>query len=103
MIRYINEEAPHLEGEQVRYGYFEELADVNVMLDLAMETLPKGARERVAEIADAKRARMAGRLEALDAGTQESCVGCRNDLGGGMCRANLEAECGKGGHEAWTK
>lgn len=31
----------------------------------------------------------------------DSCMGCKNDLGGGMCKINLEAECGKGEHEAW--
>lgn len=31
----------------------------------------------------------------------DSCAGCKNDLGGGTCKINLEAECGKGEHEAW--
>ena len=29
------------------------------------------------------------------------CRGCRHHLGGGCCRANLEAECGCGNYEAW--
>lgn len=36
-----------------------------------------------------------------DVPDHDSCVGCKHDLGGGCCRINLEAECGKGGHEAW--
>ncbi len=31
----------------------------------------------------------------------DSCTGCKNDLGGGACRINLEAECGEGEHEMW--
>lgn len=31
----------------------------------------------------------------------DSCTGCKHDLGGGACRINLEAECGKGEHEMW--
>lgn len=31
----------------------------------------------------------------------DSCTGCRHDLGGGQCKINLEAECGKGEHEMW--
>lgn len=27
----------------------------------------------------------------------ESCDGCNNDLGGGCCRINAEAECREGG------
>ena len=29
------------------------------------------------------------------------CETCGNYLGGGACRLNLEADCGKGGHELW--
>lgn len=36
-----------------------------------------------------------------DAGNIRSCRSCANHLGGGCCRQNLEAECGKGEHEAW--
>lgn len=33
---------------------------------------------------------------------QISCDNCKNDLGGGCCRINLEAECREGGgYEAW--
>lgn len=32
-----------------------------------------------------------------------SCEGCKHDLGGGACEINLEAECGKGEHEAWEE
>lgn len=31
----------------------------------------------------------------------DSCAGCKHDLGGGQCKINLEAECGKGEHEMW--
>ena len=27
----------------------------------------------------------------------DSCTGCKNDLGGGCCRINAEAECREGG------
>ena len=30
-----------------------------------------------------------------------SCATCRNYLGGGCCRINLEADCAAGGFEAW--
>lgn len=30
-----------------------------------------------------------------------SCYGCKNDLGGGFCRINLEKECGAGEFEAY--
>jgi len=30
-----------------------------------------------------------------------TCDTCRHYLGGGCCRINLEAECGKGEFEAW--
>ena len=30
-----------------------------------------------------------------------ACDTCRHHLGGGCCRINLEAECGKGEFEAW--
>lgn len=30
-----------------------------------------------------------------------TCDTCRHHLGGGCCRINLEAECGKGEFEAW--
>lgn len=33
----------------------------------------------------------------------DSCTGCKHDLGGGQCKINLEAECGKGAHEAWEE
>ena len=29
------------------------------------------------------------------------CETCRYHLGGGDCKINLEAECGKGEYEAW--
>ena len=32
---------------------------------------------------------------------RDSCVGCRYNLGGGCCRLNVEAECGKGEREAY--
>lgn len=44
---------------------------------------------------------MSERACANKAIEHESCVGCKNYLGGGCCRINLEAECGKGEHEAW--
>ena len=32
----------------------------------------------------------------------ESCAGCANDLGGGCCKINMEAECREGGgFELW--
>ena len=33
--------------------------------------------------------------------SERNCDTCRHGLGGGCCRINLEAECGKGEHEAW--
>ena len=33
--------------------------------------------------------------------TMVYCDTCRYHLGGGDCRINLEAECGKGNFEAW--
>ena len=30
-----------------------------------------------------------------------SCTGCQHHIGAGLCRMNLERECGEGGHEAW--
>lgn len=33
---------------------------------------------------------------------RESCEGCKNDLGGGHCRINVEGECREGGgFELW--
>lgn len=33
---------------------------------------------------------------------RNSCEGCRNDLGGGCCRMNVEGECREGGgFELW--
>ncbi len=33
---------------------------------------------------------------------RESCAGCKNDLGGGHCRINVEGECREGGgFELW--
>lgn len=29
------------------------------------------------------------------------CPTCAHHLGGGLCRQNLERECGDGGYEAW--
>lgn len=34
-------------------------------------------------------------------GKGTNCDGCRNSLGGGCCRINLEKECAAGGFEAW--
>jgi len=31
----------------------------------------------------------------------KSCFNCAYHLGGGSCRLNLEADCGKGLFEAW--
>ena len=31
----------------------------------------------------------------------ESCTGCQHHIGAGLCRLNLERECGEGGHEAY--
>ena len=31
----------------------------------------------------------------------ESCKGCTHHIGAGLCRLNLERECGEGGHEAY--
>lgn len=42
-----------------------------------------------------------GRLFDIEEPEHDSCDGCKNDLGGGHCAINLEAECGKGNHEAW--
>lgn len=41
--------------------------------------------------------------DSPDEPEHDSCKGCKHDLGGGQCRINLEAECGKGEHEAWEK
>ena len=38
-----------------------------------------------------------------DVPEHDSCDGCKHDLGGGQCKINLEAECGKGEHEAWEE
>lgn len=51
-------------------------------------------------------AAFAGMVLCVDAATEgaegrDSCAGCKHDLGGGQCRINLEAECGKGEHEMW--
>jgi len=32
---------------------------------------------------------------------ERDCETCRHYLGGGLCRINLEAECGAGCYEAW--
>lgn len=37
----------------------------------------------------------------MDMNTIHTCDTCRHYLGGGCCRINLEAECGKGEFEAW--
>ena len=37
----------------------------------------------------------------MDMNTIHNCDTCRHHLGGGCCRINLEAECGKGEFEAW--
>lgn len=37
----------------------------------------------------------------MDVTNTASCETCRHHLGGGDCRINLEAECGKGYFEAW--
>lgn len=37
----------------------------------------------------------------MDMTCTRNCDTCRHDLGGGCCRINLEAECGKGDFEAW--
>jgi uncharacterized protein YjcR len=39
------------------------------------------------------------RVFVLDA--DKCCANCGNNLGGGACRLNLEADCGKGEFEAW--
>lgn len=31
----------------------------------------------------------------------DSCTGCKHHIGAGLCRMNLEDECGAGGHEAY--
>ena len=31
----------------------------------------------------------------------QDCTGCKHHIGAGLCRINLERECGEGGHEAW--
>ena len=31
----------------------------------------------------------------------EGCIGCKHHIGAGMCRINLERECGDGGREAY--
>lgn len=31
----------------------------------------------------------------------QDCTGCKHHIGAGLCRLNLERECGEGGHEAW--
>lgn len=37
-----------------------------------------------------------------DVAPEGSCVGCKNDLGGGHCRINMERECREGGgFELW--
>lgn len=30
-----------------------------------------------------------------------SCAGCKNYLGGGHCRINMEGECGEGFHQLY--
>lgn len=40
-------------------------------------------------------------MAVLEEEGHTSCEGCKHHLGGGMCRINLEDECGKGEHEAW--
>ena len=37
----------------------------------------------------------------MDVTCTPTCNTCRHYLGGGCCRINLEAECGKGEFEAW--
>ena len=39
----------------------------------------------------------------MDMNTIHTCDTCRHYLGGGCCRINLEAECGKGEFEAWEQ
>ena len=31
----------------------------------------------------------------------QNCTGCKHYIGAGLCRLNLERECGEGGHEAY--
>lgn len=42
-------------------------------------------------------------VNAAPTDTKRSCDTCRQHLGGGLCRANLEAECGAGEFEAWEE
>lgn len=40
--------------------------------------------------------------EHVDIELKSSCMGCKNDLGGGHCRINMERECREGGgFELW--
>lgn len=34
---------------------------------------------------------------------RDSCRGCKHHLGGGLCRMNVEAECGKGERELYEQ
>ena len=36
-----------------------------------------------------------------DEQANRGCWNCKHYLGGGLCRQNLEKECGDGGNEAW--
>ena len=40
-------------------------------------------------------------IKAALADMERSCATCKQHLGGGLCRVNLEAECGAGEFEAW--
>lgn len=42
-------------------------------------------------------------VNAAPTDTKRSCATCRQHLGGGLCRVNLEAECGAGEFEAWEE
>ena len=42
-------------------------------------------------------------VNAAHTDTKRSCATCRQHLGGGLCRVNLEAECGAGEFEAWEE
>ena len=33
----------------------------------------------------------------------QDCTGCKHHIGAGLCRMNLERECGEGGHEAYEE
>lgn len=42
-------------------------------------------------------------VKAALADMERSCATCKQHLGGGLCRVNLEAECGAGEFEAWEE